>query len=430
MQLLKYFLKLYWISFLIFSLSNFSVAQIKGDSLNNQIYTDSSTQAGQHPINTSFELINTAFENASPLNWEVDADGAIIIGLTYDHERSSTNRATGHWYFQIQAKPGSDLTLVLKNFDNIWNGKEAKPVSDDTHCYVSYDRKNWKTIPTKMTSDNSLKFHVHMEQNSLYVARLEPYHLGHLEKLITEIQDNPLVDITPIGKTVEGRQLEIIRVGKSDAPHRIFIRARAHAWEPGGNWVVQGLIRSLLQENKDTERYLEKYCLYILPMANKDAVARGRTRFNSQGMDLNRNWDKPADPVYAPENHSLESWLEDMIKKDKKPHLAIDLHNDRGGNLHISRPNVDLEKYLANMNRFETLLYKHTWFTEGSTGKNFRNPGTIGEGLVERYGIDAFVYELNCEWIAGLNKVPFGKDWELLGKQLREVFFDYFTEEQ
>ena len=81
------------------------------------------------------------------------------------------------------------------------------------------------------------------------------------------------------------------------------------------------------------------------------------------------------------------------------------------------------------MERFEDLLRKHTWFTEGSTGGNFRNPGSIGEGLLERYDIDALVYELNANWIAGLKKVPFGKDWKLLGEQLCTVFYEYFSKE-
>ena len=77
-------------------------------------------------------------------------------------------------------------------------------------------------------------------------------------------------------------------------------------------------------------------------------------------------------------------WLKDMINKGKKPDLAIDVHNDNNGNLHISRPNVNLTKYLENMKRFENLLFKYTWFTEGATGADFRNPGSIGEELVER----------------------------------------------
>jgi hypothetical protein len=78
------------------------------------------------------------------------------------------------------------------------------------------------------------------------------------------------------------------------------------------------------------------------------------------------------------------------------------------------------------MKRFEELLKKHTWFREGSTGGTFRNPGSIGEGLLERYGIDAVILELNCDWIAGLQKPPEGKDWELLGRQMLRAFAEYF----
>jgi hypothetical protein len=377
-------------------------------------------------IRTKLRYINTSFENASQLDWEIDSGGVVNVGFIYDHERSSPNRAAGHWYFQIQAEPGSDLTLVLKNFENIYNGSKEIPVSDTTNCLISEDGINWAAIPTELISGYRLKFQVHMKSDRLYVASVEPYSLSDLEKLKTEISQNPIVEISTIGKTVEGRPLEIIRVGNPDAPYSVFIRARAHSWEAGGNWVVQGLIRSLLQ--KDGTAYLKKYCVYIMPMANKDGVAKGRTRFNGLGKDLNRNWDQPADSNYAPENYALENWLKNMIRKGKKPDLAIDLHNDSNGNLELSLPKkVNLTKYLENMKRLETLLYKYTWYTGGPIDTDYRNPGTIGEGLLERYGIDASIYELNYEWIAGLKKQPFGKDWELLGKQLRDVFFDYFN---
>jgi hypothetical protein len=114
----------------------------------------------------------------------------------------------------------------------------------------------------------------------------------------------------------------------------------------------------------------------------------------------------------------------------RKPELAIDLHNGREGNIHISHPDVHLEEYLSHMNRFESLLYKYTWFTQGPKAEAFRNPGTIGEGLMERYGIDAFIYELNYEWIAGLKKVPERKDWELLCRELRDVLLEYFEKQK
>ena len=164
-----------------------------------------------------------------------------------------------------------------------------------------------------------------------------------------------------------------------------------------------------------------------MPMANKDGVALGRTRFNLRGKDLNRNWDKPADPDLSPENHALEKWLKQMIAEGRKPYLALELHNDGNGKLHISRPPVpDLERHLERMMRFEQLLRKHTWFTEGSTSPAFRNSGTLGEGWVLRYGIDAAVHEFNCNWIAGRNDYASAKYWLEYGEALAKVFFEYF----
>ncbi len=373
------------------------------------------------------KYIDYHFENGSPLYYDILEDGSALVSLVYDHERNSPNRANGHWYFQVFSDQGTSVKLLLQNFHNVWNGKPATPAKDNTACFWSIDGTKWAFVKTSKTPENRLAIQLTMPADSIYLARLEPYTVTDLAGLLSEIRDDPLIKITEIGKTVENRPLEIIRVGHANAPHRIFIRGRAHAWEPGGNWVIEGIIRNLLKSDK-TNQYLDRYSVYILPMANKDGVAGGRTRFNMRGKDLNRNWDQKANPYLAPENAALENWLEMQIELGFKPDLAIDFHNDDGGNLHISRPNINLESYLSNMSKLDSLLRVHTWYTEGSTGSNFRNPGSIGEGLLERYGIDALVYELNANWIAGLHKVPFGDDWMLLGEQLCEVFYQYFDD--
>ncbi|MDI6451245.1 M14 family zinc carboxypeptidase [Anaerobaca lacustris] len=372
--------------------------------------------------------LNTSFEHASPLYWEIGSDGAVHVYLIYDHERSSPNRANGHWFFEIQAVPGAELTFVLHNFDNVWNGRRGSPLDNRTIGFISEDARTWRVIRLETTKDNCLRFGVTVRTGSLYVARLEPYRLSDLETLKERIAANPNVEITTIGKTVEGRQLEIIRIGRVEAPHRVLLRARAHPWEPGGSWVVQGLVERLLRDDADARRCLRRYCVYVMPMANKDGVVRGWTRFNVLGADLNRQWDRPPDPRINPENQALETWLASMVQQGRAPHLMIDLHNDNSGKLHVSRPDIDLEEYLAKMARLETMLREHTWFTEGSTTASFRNPGSIGEGLLERFGIDACVLELNANWIAGLDDYPSAKNWQLLGAQLCEALYHYFKD--
>jgi hypothetical protein len=376
---------------------------------------------------TGLEFIDTGFENASPLWYDGRPDGAIFVHLVYDHERSSPNRAAGHIHFRLHARTGSKLTLEFRNLENVYNGRRASVANELKVVVVSEDGRSWRPIPLEQFPGDRVRLTVTMPGPHLYVARVEPYRLSDLETWLEAIKRNPLVEVTTIGKTAEGRALEIVRVGSEDAPYCVFLRARAHAWEPGGNWVVQGLVDRLLKGDEEAKGYLDRYCVYVLPMANKDGVARGRTRFNLRGKDLNRNWDKPAEPELAPENHALEAWLEAMIAKGRRPHLALELHNDGNGQLHVSRPPVaDLERHLARMKTLEGLLREHTWFTEGSTGGTFRNAGTLGEGWLERYGIDAAVHELNVNWIAGLKDYPSGRHWVRYGEQLARVFDRYF----
>jgi len=374
------------------------------------------------------EFIDTSIENASPLWYEFATDGTVVVNLLYDHERNSPNRAAGHFHFLLHAKPGSKLTLEFRNLDNVWNSRPGSVAKELKAVSISENGRDWKVVPTESLSENRVRLTVEMPGPRLYVARIEPYRLSDLDHLLTAIRKNPLVEITPIGKTVQDRELEIIRVGNESAPHRVFIRARAHPWETGGNWVVEGLIHRLLKTDADTKKFLQRYCLYVMPIANKDGVARGMTRFNLQGKDLNRNWDKPADPQFAPENAALEKWLEKMIAAGRRPDLAMELHNDGSGMLHISRPAVpQLEQYLERMARLEALLRQHTWFTEGSTKATFRNPGSLGDGWLERFGVDAVVLEFNCNRIAGLNDYAQGRHWQTFGEKLAQVFYEYFA---
>jgi hypothetical protein len=380
-----------------------------------------------HPL----RFIDFSMEGGSPVWWEIDSEGVVQAHLTYDHERSSTNRANGHWLFRVEAEPGAEFVLELGPFANVWNGKPSKEVPEAKISFVSDDGKSWRAIEVEPAGPYRFRLALKMTGESLWVARLEPYLLSHLEEFLKEIRGNPLVEISEIGRTVEGRPLEMIRVGREDAPRQMLIRARAHPWEPGGNWVAEGLTRRLLRGDAEAAAWLETYCVHIMPVANKDGVWRGMTRFNVRGMDLNRKWDRPADPALAPENAALERWIEQRIAAGRRPDLMLDFHNDAGGRLHISRPEIEpaaLEKYLQRMARLEELLREHTWFTEGSSASNFRNPGSIGEGLLERFGIAAAVHELNANWIAGLNDYPTAANWLLYGEQLAVVLARFFQE--
>ena len=381
--------------------------------------------SNQNPV-SALEFIDTSIENGSPLWYEI-VDNVIQLNLIYDHERSSPNRAAGHIHFVLHARPGASLTLEFRNLDNVWNGQPGSVAGELKTVAISDDGTTWRTVPTDALPGNRVQLRVTMIGSRLFVARMEPYRLSDLERLLATIRSHARVRIESIGQTAAGRQLEIVRIGDPAAPHRVFVRARAHPWEAGSNWVVQGLIDRLLADDEEVRRFLRVYNVSVLPMANKDGVARGATRFNLRGMDLNRNWDKPADPELSPENAALERWLDGEIASGRKPDLALELHNDGNGLLHISRPPISLlERHLSRMKTLEALLRQYTWFTEGTTSPSFRNSGTLGDGWLERYGIDAAVHEFNCNWIEGLKQPSSSTHWRAYGAGLARVFYEYF----
>jgi len=378
--------------------------------------------------NSPIIFISPYVENGSRFNWEIGVDGILYIDQVYDYERLDLNRTAEHWHFLLMAESGSDITIVFRSFNEIYNG-HFEEFTDYMACVVSKDGKKWHHVETEWLDQPEglhLKVQVHMESDSLYIARVEPYRISDLTKMLSRIKGEGRIQITPIGKSVEGRDLHIIRVGDESAPHRIFIRGRVHPWEPGGNWVLEGLIETLLQDTEEVDSYLTNYCLYILPMANIDGVAHGITRFNMNGMDLNRNLDKPADPVLTPENYSMEQWLETMIDKGRKPDLAIDFHNDSNGPLIFAPPRADSVTYMNHMRTFENLLRKLTWFREHTIISESISTTMFARGLVDRYSIDSMIFELHSNWIEGLKKRPLSDDWLLLGKQLCKVFDEYF----
>ncbi|RIJ49995.1 peptidase M14 [Maribellus luteus] len=369
--------------------------------------------------------INQFIENGSNLNWELADNNTVNIYLGYDYERNSLNRAYDHWHFLLEAEKGNDVTLIFHNFSEIYNGKQMPFETWIMDCISSPDDRNWQHVPVEWIDDDRMKVKIHMESDSLYIARVEPYRVSDLQNLLSEIKEDEQVKITPIGNTVEGRELQVIQVGSNNSPHKIFIRARAHAWETGGNWVVEGIIKKLLDNSRESKGYLANYTVYILPMANMDGVARGVSRFNLNGMDLNRNLTEPANPVLSPENAAMEGWLEGMIAKGLKPELAIDFHNDSNGPLFFSGKGKDNKRYVGNMRLLEKLLREKTWFSESTS---FYGTTSFEEGLMSRYGIDALVYELNAHWIKSLEKKPLSEDWILLGGQLCTVFDIYCNE--
>lgn len=380
---------------------------------------------------SQIKFIDYYFENGSPLLWKI-ANDTLCISLLPDYQRGTLNRQTDHWYFKIIAEKGTRVRMTIeKMLPDIYNGKPAADwwnYKTGIPCYISSDNKTWQALKTTTLPGRELFLDFVMDSEEVYLARLPVYTTSHLNSLLNIIKDQRDIQVIEIGKTLENRPLEIVQLGNSKAKYQIVIRARAHPWEPGGNWVVEGVIDEFIELN--SKGLMKDICFYILPLANKDGVARGMTRFSTSGMDLNRNWDKPADSLLCPENYALEKFLESLMKNGKRPSLVIDLHNDDKGDIHLPIRDKNNKAFQYNMQRLEKLMHQYTSFSESFRylwSDNGMPPVmSIENGLFYRYNLETFVYELNANWITGLKTTPSAGEWKNVGRGFVHVLNDYF----
>ena len=380
----------------------------------------------------SIKYIDYYFENGSPLLWNIENDTLLKISLIPDYQRQTLNRQTDHWYFRIIADKGTRIRMTIeKMVPDVYNGRPATDwwsYREGIPCYFSYDNSGWEALKMTTLPDKELYIDFVMKEESVFLARLPVYTTYNLNNLLERIADQRNIKVKNIGKTIENRPLELLQLGNPDAKYQVILRARAHPWEPGGNWVVEGFIDEFIHQASMEQG--KNFCFYIIPMANKDGVVRGMTRFNTAGMDLNRNWDKEPDSLLCPENYCLEKFIEGLIRNGKKPSLVIDLHNDDKGDIHLSKRDKRDNGFQNDILKLEKLMREHTSFSE-SMRYSWNTDGqttvmTINNGLYIRYGIESFVYELNANWITGLKKIPSSDDWKETGKGLIRVLYKYF----
>ena len=396
-------------------------------------YSSVADQPAGQADKLKIDFVSYHFENGSPLCWSIQGDTLLRIQLFPDYERESLNRQTTHWHFRVEADSGTNLRIsVSKMLKEIYNGSESGEWWNRAHpisCYISYDKKHWIPVDTRLNDDREVLVNFVMQKNYVYIARLPAYTITDLEEMKARYAGRSDFNVIRIGSSLEGRPLEIIRLGSENAPHSVIIRARAHPWEPGGNWVAEGLIARYLGEKNAEQK--KTYCVYIMPMTSADGVYRGMTRFNTAGMDPNRKWDAMADPALCPEKYALEKFLEKLGKMDRKPDLGIDIHNDDAGGISFSTHPAGDSLYLHDARNLEKLMRQHTCFSEKAE-YTWEEPGQkakfvlFEDGLLKRFGIEALVWELNANWIKSVSGMPAQVDWIQTGEGLNTVFYEYF----
>ncbi len=183
---------------------------------------------------------------------------------------------------------------------------------------ATYDRKNWFRVDTEF-DDTVLTIRVKPKANAIYLAHFPPYSLERTADLVAEVAAAPNTDVTVIGESVEGREIDLMQIGEAGPDKKkIWFLTRQHPVETQGPFFIEGMVRRLLDTGDPLVRHLlSKAVFYVAPCINPDGAFRGNTRTNAVGVNLNREWSDPsrdkAPEIFHLRNKMLEIGCDFML---------------------------------------------------------------------------------------------------------------------
>ena len=278
-------------------------------------------------------------------------------------------------------------------------------------------------MPTESLPGNRVQLHVEMTGPRCMSREWSRIGCRIWSVCSTTIRGNRSSGSRRSARRSAGRELEI-------DPHRRSrralsrVRPRAGPSVGGGQQLGRaGLIQRLLEATKDSRASCASTTSSVLPMANKDGVARGGTRFNLAARISIAIGTSP--PIRSCRRRTRRSSAGSKARSrpaDGRSSrwscttTATACCTSAGRPCHSS----------SGISRGWRLSRRCCASTPGSpkgrTNAAFRNSGTLGDGWLERYGIDAAVHEFNCNWIEGLKQPTSSQHWRAYGAGLTRVF--------
>jgi hypothetical protein len=243
--------------------------------------------------------------------------GSIYAQDNKERITDSLFKGSGEIYFKIIVQDRSDVDLLTKiiSIDD-YKGNEVHAYANRKEFTRFLDYKyNYTVLPhpgTLIKEEDLNMGKVTKDSRTQTIWNFYPtysQYLGFMNGFASAHPD--ICKLDTIGTTVQGRLLLVLKISDSVNVDRgvpqFFYSSTMHGDEPPGYVFMLHLIDSLLSgygQNSRITNLVNNYQIFINPLANPDGTYAGgnntiygATRYNANGIDLNRNY---PDPQYGP----------------------------------------------------------------------------------------------------------------------------------
>lgn len=259
--------------------------------------------------------ISSAFDGGNIEIVAADSCDNIRLRIRADHQ----SHYFQWFHYRLSGARGQACVMQIENA-----GQSAYVDGwTDYQAVASYDRQHWFRVPTEY-ADGVLRIQHQPEQDSAYYAYFAPYSMERHADLIARTLQAPGVELIPLGKTLDGQDMDLLQIGSpTEGKRRLWVFARQHPGETMAEWWMEGFLQRLTDPaDALAQDLLRKAVFYVVPCMNPDGARRGHLRTNAAGTDLNRAWQNPSMET-SPEVYLVREAMERF-----RPDFCLDVHGD------------------------------------------------------------------------------------------------------
>ncbi|MEW6356933.1 MAG: M14 family zinc carboxypeptidase [Planctomycetota bacterium] len=292
--------------------------------------------------------------------WDLTFDSTIHCGAAQNfHEvgpnhirfraRAGLEPYAWRFHFCIESPgDGREVVLEVADFNNLggelWQ-EQAAVWSRDGEKWEDLGLENIRIVPWTPTGgaedDLSLqrdgrrpygvRYRLSLDAPRIWLASPTPYTLERSRRWMDTLASRcDFFHVKDIAQTTGGRihghalsMIEVRKPGPDKEKLRVVIVAGEHPAEVAGMYACEGVMEEILR----TTDLLGDFSFWIVPVANVDGLAFGRTYHtfdpddpHGEGLNLARDWHRRT------QSPTQAIW---KIIEDVKPHCVINLHNGR-----------------------------------------------------------------------------------------------------
>jgi hypothetical protein len=206
--------------------------------------------------------IDCDFPGGNILVEKVDGDDVYV-----HQELRDTDRDWFYWCFRIRGAEGRNLRFHFTR---------SRALTDRGPAVSTDGGVSWHWLGAESMEDNTFRCTIPSGEDVRFSFAM-PYQLSNWNRFIAEHASHPALVTGALCTTRKGREVPFVRAGciQGDPEYRVALTSRHHCCEMMADYVLEGLLNTVLAEEETGAWFRSHVELLVVPFADLDGVEDG-----------------------------------------------------------------------------------------------------------------------------------------------------------